>query len=334
MLTALVVTALLAGPVTGPVAVLPFKNLNDDASADYLRRGIAETIASDLRAGGKVTVVERESLDGAIREIGRAIAEEDAAIRAGKLVGAKVVVVGSFQQAGNKLRVNARFVEVETGVVLDAVKETGDVKDPFAVQDRIVEKLTGAKPAARKTTARTAKAYELYAKSLDAEGEEKKKLLAKAVEADAGFHYAADDLAALEGRVEGYREKGAELSAKRENAQLAKLRAEVFDPKGKLDDARTYKAISLLIDHASAERWRDLADDAKKIEAMGLPPFGVMEMAPHALAQRCWAHTMLGEADVALQLCEAYLKKYPDGPDAELVAHQIDLNADAKRAPN
>jgi TolB-like protein len=122
----LVVASATAAPATfsQPIAVLPFKNLNDDGAIDWMAKGIAETMVSDMRRTGKVKVVERDQLDLALSEIllqGAKPAEDSTAAQLGRMVGAKTVVVGSYQKAGTELRINARFVEVETGVVLDTV---------------------------------------------------------------------------------------------------------------------------------------------------------------------------------------------------------------------
>jgi hypothetical protein len=52
-----------------PVAVMPFKNLSDDGALDWMSKGIAETMVSDLRQGGRVKVVERDQLDRALSEL-------------------------------------------------------------------------------------------------------------------------------------------------------------------------------------------------------------------------------------------------------------------------
>ena len=78
MRTGLAIAGLLAVVVAGaaparvllqPVAVLPFKNLNDDGTNDWMTKGISETMVSDLRRIGNVQVVERDQLDRALTEI-------------------------------------------------------------------------------------------------------------------------------------------------------------------------------------------------------------------------------------------------------------------------
>ena len=133
---ALIVGAAASGAVASgattaykpPVAVLPFKNLNAESASDWLKLGVAETMLTDLKKA-KVPVVERDQIDKALGELllrGDTGSEDGQAIAVGKLVGAKTVVVGSFQAAGKQLRFNARFVEVETGIILDSAKTTAN----------------------------------------------------------------------------------------------------------------------------------------------------------------------------------------------------------------
>src|SRR5579859_6123034 len=125
---------------------MPFKNLNADASVDWLKVGIAETMIWDLKKSGKLPVVERDQLDKAIAEItlqGAKSTEDSTAAQVGKMVGAKTVVVGGFQKAGKEIRITARYVAVETGVVLDTAKTTGPMSNIFALQDEITARLLG-----------------------------------------------------------------------------------------------------------------------------------------------------------------------------------------------
>src|SRR5688572_10721854 len=110
-----------------PVAVAPWQNLNRDDTLSWLEQGAAETMVADLRTAG-VKVVERAQIVHALEQIpsgddvGRAVA-------AGKIVGAHALVLGSFQKSGTELRLVARFVDVETGVVRDTAKATGKLEE-------------------------------------------------------------------------------------------------------------------------------------------------------------------------------------------------------------
>ncbi len=114
------------------VAVLDFANLSHDADLAWLSTGIAETVTSDLGAYKVLRVVDRVG----VGEAGRRTDGSLAAIA--RELGVQLVVVGSYQRAGDRLRINARIVEVATGADLADAKVDGRLEDIFELQDRIV----------------------------------------------------------------------------------------------------------------------------------------------------------------------------------------------------
>ncbi len=128
-------------PRSGPVrvSVLPFHGASDDATA-FLKDGLAESIVTEIGGDSVVKLVERGQIDVDIHELDfQRSAYVDPATRAaiGKIGGAEVVVLGSWQRAGDQLRIAARFVDVETGEVLATAKADGPLAQPFALQDAI-----------------------------------------------------------------------------------------------------------------------------------------------------------------------------------------------------
>lgn len=324
MLLALAVSAALAAapsePVEGPVAVLPFKNLNADPKTDWLKAGIAETMISDLRRSGRMQVVERSQVDRAVAEIalqnmkspGAAAGEEASAARIGKLVGAKTIVLGTFQQSGKQLRINARFVAVETGVVRGAAKVTGALDGVFGLQDQVVAALLGESATAKPRPApkpRAVQAYRLYAMSLTtASDAEKVDFLRRSLEVDPGFVYAKEDLEALQKRMAGYSEASSAKNAEQETALEAKVGDGSLAAGARLEAAR-----ALLQGLTAAKRYHHLADAAEKLSRTALPaPDGpaLRELASERLV---FARIRLKQLDAALQLGERHLKDFPGG---------------------
>ncbi|HEY4222252.1 MAG TPA: hypothetical protein VGO62_12940, partial [Myxococcota bacterium] len=119
----LTVTGLLSCTVAEPVAVAPWKNLNDDVGLRWLEQGAAETLAADLKHSG-MKIVERAQIAEALAQV-HASDDVAKAVAAGRIAGAKSIVLGSFQLSGTDLRLIARVVDVETGAVQDAAKATG-----------------------------------------------------------------------------------------------------------------------------------------------------------------------------------------------------------------
>ncbi|MDD5657588.1 MAG: FlgO family outer membrane protein [Elusimicrobia bacterium] len=105
------------------VAVLPFE------AADFSEAGagavVAERLTTRLVKAGRVRTVERKFLERILAEqrLGRtgAVAPETAG-NPGRLEGVEGIVTGSYVVRGRRLRVQARLIEVETGVIVAAAQ--------------------------------------------------------------------------------------------------------------------------------------------------------------------------------------------------------------------
>jgi len=140
------------------IAVLEFVNVSRDADVAWLATGIAETVTNDLRAIADLRVIDRTSLPRV--PPGR----EVEAAKVGRL---DLLVTGSFQRAGDQLRIAARVIDARTGETLAQAKADGDLPEVFHLQDRIVIELS-AGLALRVTAAARARISARETASLDA----------------------------------------------------------------------------------------------------------------------------------------------------------------------
>jgi len=141
-LSLLFTTHLSAFP--GRIGVMPFENVTKDSSLDWLSMGIPETITSDLLVIKGIVLVDRLQLRKVLREQGLQLTgaiDEATAVKVGKLIGADILVVGAFQKQAQTMRLTARFVNVQTGGILQTAKATGKLNDIFDLQDQIVKDL-------------------------------------------------------------------------------------------------------------------------------------------------------------------------------------------------
>ena len=103
------------------LAVLPFKALDTGAKKLELASALTELFSTQLSSNGQIMSVERSRIDGVINELNRLKKGEisvKGAAQAGKLLGAKHVLIGSITTIGAELQVTIRLVVSETGVVL------------------------------------------------------------------------------------------------------------------------------------------------------------------------------------------------------------------------
>jgi adenylate cyclase len=137
-------------PVTRTIAVTDFTNVTGDADLAWLSAGIAETVTNDLRSIRDLRVLDRTLLAGtpaAAFEHAQSGTPQRAATagrdpHARPPAGLDLVVLGSYQRAGDKLRVTARVIDVRTRRAIAQAKADGALGDVFDVQDAIVRQLS------------------------------------------------------------------------------------------------------------------------------------------------------------------------------------------------
>jgi DNA-binding winged helix-turn-helix (wHTH) protein/tetratricopeptide (TPR) repeat protein len=125
------------------IGVLDFANVSNDRELSWLSSGIAETVTNDLRGAGSLRIIDRVRVVESVRRGGADLS----ALRADLHID--LAVVGSFQRAGDRLRITARVVDAATGEALADAKADGLLEQVFALQDRIVAQFADALGTAR-----------------------------------------------------------------------------------------------------------------------------------------------------------------------------------------
>ncbi|MCY4029780.1 MAG: hypothetical protein OXH75_26125, partial [Acidobacteria bacterium] len=177
--------------------MLPFANLGGQPEDDWLGAGIAETVATDLRTAGATVIVSGTGRSGPSGngpgnggsgnggsgnggsgnggsgnggsgngESGNGESDADGRTRGWSgfdgysALGADWVVEGGHQRSGDRLRLTARIVAVETGGIAYSAHVDGTRHDVFEAQDAIaeavVERLVPPVPAAAAVGGRAA----------------------------------------------------------------------------------------------------------------------------------------------------------------------------------
>ncbi len=119
------------------IAVLPFVNMSEDPNQDFFSDGLTEEITTSLSKSPNLFVVSRNS----------AFTYKGKAVRVGQVaeeLGVRYVLEGSVRRAGEKIRINAQLVDATMGHHLWAEKYDGTMRDVFALQDQITEKIVSA----------------------------------------------------------------------------------------------------------------------------------------------------------------------------------------------
>ncbi|MCK5439932.1 MAG: hypothetical protein KAI97_08305, partial [Gemmatimonadetes bacterium] len=119
------------------VAVLPFANLSGDETDDFFRDGMTEDLITRLAKVPNLKVISRTSVmrykdtDKNLRQIGAEL-------------GATAILEGSVRHAGDKIRIVAQLIDVETDTHLWAETYDRGMADIFDIQSEVAEQIATA----------------------------------------------------------------------------------------------------------------------------------------------------------------------------------------------
>jgi len=267
-LAVLLVASVVRAAPAPTVAVLPFADLSGRGRS--VGEAIRETVTTDLRAVGGLRVVERDQLDAVLAEQklqGAADVDVPRAVTVGKLVGATLIATGAYQRVGNDVRLTARFVDVQSGVVVGSAKVDGAAGDFLALQDRITAELARSAgfsvPARRRPRLGGAalRGVELYGDALLAHDDERRhELLRQAITVEPQLEYAVRDLDDLERRMQTLAERAERERERLGLEHVATLAARVKAARG---DAAKVAAYEALFDELQSHyRFKRLSQEA------------------------------------------------------------------------
>lgn len=128
------------------VAVIEFQSLNEEAQKDNLGKIVSEILTTSFVNSESFKIIEREQLQKVTKEfeLGQTgIIDTSSAKQIGKILGADAIVTGSVIKMGRTLRLDARIIDVASGIILTAEKSEGegDLKSIGLMADRIVGNL-------------------------------------------------------------------------------------------------------------------------------------------------------------------------------------------------
>ena len=131
------------------VAIINFDNTSGKTS-EYgdLGGGLRDMLTSDLNQVQNLTMVDRQALEKTLTQQNLSNSksfDQATATKIGKLLGAEVIITGTYFEFFGSLRVDAKFINVETGEIAFSIGVDGareklfDLKNSLA--NKIIEKL-------------------------------------------------------------------------------------------------------------------------------------------------------------------------------------------------
>jgi curli biogenesis system outer membrane secretion channel CsgG len=203
-----------AGPKT--VGILDFTNnsLAERENMQPLSQGLSDMVTVGLGSVRSLRIVERAGLQKIAKEIALSqsgLIADSSAQQAGKMAGADILLLGSFNLGfDGAIRIDARLVNVETGVTIKAEEVTGPKRKIFDLVSRLNLKLASNlapsldKAEKKAVAARDDASFEallFYAKGVTAETNDDttgaKAFYTKALSLSKKYHAAEKRLAAL-----------------------------------------------------------------------------------------------------------------------------------------
>jgi adenylate cyclase len=116
------------------IAVLPFTNLSGDPHQEYFSDGISDQLINDISRLPGLFVIARNSSFG---YKGKTTKEQ----QIGKELGVKYLLEGSVHKAADQVRIGVELVDASNGNEEWTARYDRPLKDIFAVQDEIVDKV-------------------------------------------------------------------------------------------------------------------------------------------------------------------------------------------------
>lgn len=126
------------------LAIIYFDNSGGEPSMDKLKKGLADMLITDLSNVNMLDIVERDKLEAIMKEQKLSNSKDfdpNAAAKIGKLLGAQVILTGGYFELMGSLRIDARFIDVESGKILKSDGVDGQTSSFFKIQKQLSWKI-------------------------------------------------------------------------------------------------------------------------------------------------------------------------------------------------
>ncbi len=125
------------------ISILYFDNTTKNKEYDWLSKGIADMLISDIAESGDVDVVERANLKKILDEQELSLTgliDDKKALELGKLMSASKLIYGSFIIQGNMIIINGKITDTESGKILTTFSVKGAPAGILSLQGELSQK--------------------------------------------------------------------------------------------------------------------------------------------------------------------------------------------------
>ena len=129
------------------VAILDFENTSGIAKYDGLGKAMSSMLISDIAtnvSARRLQLVERSQIQKILKEQNfqaSSAVDKNSAVKAGKILGVKYLLLGDIYVLNDALVINARFVDSETGDIKFSKKQEGKLTAWLSLKSNIAKEL-------------------------------------------------------------------------------------------------------------------------------------------------------------------------------------------------
>ena len=126
------------------LAVMYFTNRGGEGEWDWLRKGLADLLITDLASSDRLLLVERERMQAVLKEL--KVSESGAidkavAIKAARIAKVDAALFGSYQVTGDEVEIEAHIVDLETASVRRVEWVKGTASEVHEVEKQLAGQL-------------------------------------------------------------------------------------------------------------------------------------------------------------------------------------------------
>jgi TolB-like protein len=134
-----------SGQPRATVAVADFDFHSEDDTLAYLQKGVPAMMCTDISQVRSLDVLARKTMLDEIRKEQKlaedGLIDKKSAVMAGKLLGARFLLGGAVHVDGNRLRLDAQVVDVETGRVFFSTTASGSKDEASTLEAQLAEQV-------------------------------------------------------------------------------------------------------------------------------------------------------------------------------------------------
>jgi TolB-like protein/tetratricopeptide (TPR) repeat protein len=126
------------------LAIPRLQNLGIDAKWDARQTELTDQLAIQLQNQPRLAMVEREKLDRVFTELGlqqSGLTANGITAQIGQLLGAQVILLGSFINIKDTMRIDAHLVASDTGAIVAATSVQGETNDPSPAISKLAKQI-------------------------------------------------------------------------------------------------------------------------------------------------------------------------------------------------